>query len=253
MFKFSDINPIMQYNFYVRAKCNGIFGEWIIKNINPGDENLFSPCLTRVQNLNSTSDNISFGVLTSSAIITEIIEENTDKGSGLTIESSHGYFSFDPKSFHNNYPEYVKGDTNYEIFTRVKCGSSFSEYVKVLTFKSPYYNAAYFTEANIIDENLQLLWRRDYGFNYMYCQPYNQVVYEIKYGIQGFTEGEGIFIETKGEPTGSNYSYNLPLITLDSGVIYEFSIRSVVNGNSKSNWNSSCGDSTVGRFVFTTT
>ncbi|WP_299798790.1 fibronectin type III domain-containing protein [uncultured Maribacter sp.] len=250
VFVFSDIDPIVQYNFYVRAKCDGIIGDWIIKDINPGDESLFSPCLTRVQNLSVISGNISFSVLTSSTIITEIIEENTDKESGITIESN-GYFYFDSASFHINYPEYVKPATNYEVYTRVKCGSSFSEYVKVYTFKSPYYNAAYFTEANITGENVQLLWLRDYGFNNAYCQPYNQVVYEIEYGLQGFVEGEGVFIETAGESVGSNYYYNLPLNALESGSTYEFSIRSVVHGTSRSNWNSSCGDSTVGRFVFT--
>jgi hypothetical protein len=81
------------------------------------------------------------------------------------------------------------------------------------------------------------------------------VVYEIEYGLQGFTEDQGIFIETEGTQDGSTYFYNLSLDNIESGNTYEFSIRSVVNGNSRSGWNSlnsgACNQINTGRFVFT--
>ena len=249
-FKFSEIDPSIEYTFYVRGKCNGVFSEWITKSVDPGNEDLFSPCLTRVQDINTSFENISFNVLTSSSISTEIIEENTDKETGITIESN-GSFQLNPRTFHNQYIEYVKANTNYEIFTRVKCGSSFSEYVKVTSFVSPKANAATLTEGNLIDQELQLIWIGDYGYNSEFCQAYNEVVYEIAYGPEGFTEDEGTLIITDGIREGRNLSYNLPLNVLESGITYEFSIRSVVNGNSRSEWNASHCYSSTGRLAFT--
>ncbi|MDF4201486.1 fibronectin type III domain-containing protein [Maribacter sp. SA7] len=253
-FNFPDIEPNVEYTFFVRGKCNDVYGEWVTKNINTGDENLTSPCKAVVSNVYDDGYNINFYVNTLSSYVVEVVEENTEKETGLTFE---GYFDLNKRTFHNEYSDYVKADTNYDIFVRVACGSSFSEYAKVLTYRSPIANVVFITESSVVDDQLQLSWPDyHYGFNYEYCQSYDQVIYEIEYGQQGFIEGEGVLIEiTNPTSSGASFSYNLPLSNFESGNTYEFSIRSVVNGKSRSGWNSlnsgACNRTNKDRHTFT--
>tara|TARA_R110002051_G_scaffold73135_1_gene132661 strand:+ start:31635 stop:32954 length:1320 start_codon:yes stop_codon:yes gene_type:complete len=257
VFYFPDIEPFVDYTFFVRGKCNNTYGDWVTKNINTGDESLNSPCKAIVTIINNDGYDITLNVYNQSNYFVEIVEENTEKGSGILFEiEKNTAFSINKQTFHNEYSEYIKADTNYDIFVQMVCGSSFSEYVKVLTYRSPFANVAFFTESAIINNELRLSWPNfHYGFNYEYCQSYDNVVYEIEYGLQGFTEDQGIFIETEGTQDGSTYFYNLSLDNIESGNTYEFSIRSVVNGNSRSGWNSlnsgACNQINTGRFVFT--
>lgn len=227
------------------------------KTINTGDENSSSPCIANATIVINDGYYINFSVNGQSNYFVEIVEENTEKGSGLLFEKEENIsFNINKQTFHNEYSEYIKADTNYDVFIRIKCGSSFSEYSKVLTYRSPLANVVFIAEGAIIDDQLQLSWYDfRYGFNYEYCQSYDQVVYEIEYGLQGFTEGEGVRIETEALSTAGSFSYNLPLNSLESGSTYEFSIRSVINRNSRSGWNSlnsgACNQSNIGRFVFT--
>lgn len=252
-FDFPDIKPFVEYTFFVRGKCGDTFGDWETKNINTGDENLTSPCIANTTIVNNDGYDITFYLANQTNYIVEIVEELEEKGSGLVFErDNNSSFNINKQTFHNEYAEYVKAATNYDVFVRVECGSSFSEYTKVLSFKSPVNNAAFLTEGVVNGEDLQLSWLRNYGFNNSYCQLYDEVVYEIEYGPQGFTEGEGILIDTEGVPNGGDYGYNLPLIALAPGVTYEFSIRTIVNLNSVGEWNSShCNNSGIGRLVFT--
>lgn len=256
-FNFPEIEPFVEYTFFVRGKCNNAYADWVTKTINTGDENLTSPCIANATIVINDGYYINFFVNRQSNYFVEIVEENTEKGSGLLFEKEENIsFNINKQTFHNEYSEYIKADTNYDVFIRIKCGSSFSEYSKVLTYRSPFANVVFIAEGAIIDDQLQLSWYDfRYGFNYEYCQSYDQVVYEIEYGLQGFTEGEGVRIETEALSTAGSFSYNLPLNSLESGSTYEFSIRSVINGNSRSGWNSlnsgACNQSNIGRFVFT--
>ena len=225
-----------------------------LKSINTGEENLTSPCKAIVSDVYDDGYNINFYVNTLSSYVVEVVEENTEKGTGLEFED---YFNLNKLTFHNEYSDYIKANTNYDIFVRVACGSSFSEYTKVLTYRSPIANVVFIAESSFIDDQLQLSWPDyHYGFNYEYCQSYDQVVYEIEYGLQGFLEGEGVSIEiTQATRSGGLFSYSLPLSNFESGSTYEFSIRSVVNGNSRGVWNSlnsgACNQTNKDRFVFT--
>lgn len=257
-YNFPDIEPNVEYTFFVRGKCNDVYGEWVTKNINTGDENLTSPCIANASIFNNDGYDMTFSVNSQSNYFVEIVEENTEKGSGLLFEKEKNTsFNINKQTFHNEYSEYIKADTNYDIFVRVACGSSFSEYAKVLTYRSPIANVVFIAESTIIDDQLQLSWYDyRYGFNYEYCQSYDEVVYEIEYGLQGFIEGEGILIEiTEATRSGGAYSYDLPLTNFESGNTYEFSIRSVVNGNSRSVWNSlntgACNPNNKNRHFFT--
>ncbi|HAF77759.1 MAG TPA: hypothetical protein DCG42_10635 [Maribacter sp.] len=254
IFNFPDIEPNVEYTFLVRGKCNDVYGEWVTKSINTGEENLTSPCKAIVSDVYDDGYNINFYVNTLSSYVVEVVEENTEKGTGLEFED---YFNLNKLTFHNEYSDYIKANTNYDIFVRVACGSSFSEYTKVLTYRSPIANVVFIAESSFIDDQLQLSWPDyHYGFNYEYCQSYDQVVYEIEYGLQGFLEGEGVSIEiTQATRSGGLFSYSLPLSNFESGSTYEFSIRSVVNGNSRGVWNSlnsgACNQTNKDRFVFT--
>ena len=134
-FTFTNIQPDTQYKFFVRGKCNGKFEEWVTKEINPGDPNLYSPCLARVQNISSISGFVNFSVLTSGTYLVEIVEENTEKGTGILLDQTDGNIYIG--NFHNEYPGYSKSNTKYDIFIRLKCGSSYSLYTKIITFKTP--------------------------------------------------------------------------------------------------------------------
>ena len=254
IFNFTNIEPNVEYTFLVRGKCNDVYGEWVAKNINTGDKNLTSPCIATIRDVYEDGYNINFYVNTQSSYVVEIVEENTEKGTGLEFED---YFNLNKLTFHNEYSDYIKDNTNYDIFVRVACGSSFSEYTKVLTYRSPIANVVFITESSVVDDQLQLSWPDyHYGFNYEYCQSYDQVVYEIEYGLQGFLEGEGVSIEiAQAIRSGGLFSYSLPLSNFESGNTYEFSIRSVVNGNSRGVWNSlnsgACNQTNKDRFVFT--
>ncbi|MGO4919927.1 fibronectin type III domain-containing protein [Maribacter spongiicola] len=248
-FNFPEIEPFVEYTFFVRGKCNNTYGDWVTKNINTGDENLTSPCVVNTTLVNNDGYDITFYVDNQTYYSVEIVEENFEK-------EKNSSFNINKQTFHNEYSDYIKADTNYDVFVRVECGSSYSEYSKVLTYISPFANVVFIAEGTIMDDQLQLSWYDfRYGFNYEYCQSYDQVVYEIEFGLKGFIEGEGVLIETEAVSTAGSFSYNLPLNVLESGSTYEFSIRSVVNGNSKSGWNSqnsgACNQSNTGRFVFT--
>jgi len=248
-FDFPDIEPNVDYTFFIRGKCSDTYGGWITKGVDTGDENLFSPCIARPQNVTNDSYGTSFSVLTSGSIVVEILEENMEKGTGLQFEPMTNHFTLNKQDFHNEYAEYIKAETNYDVFVRIKCGPSFSEYSKVSSFKTPTNNAAVL-ESNIFNDNLQLVWYRGDDSNARYCFPYSDVTFEIEYGPQGFTDGQGALIKTDGVPQASNYTYNLPLSELDSGITYEFSIRSIVNTSSIGEWNSShCNYLNQGRLV----
>lgn len=104
----------------------------------------------------------------------------------------------------------------------------------------------------LLEKNLELLRRRNYGFNDSFCQAYTKVTYEIEYDAQGFIEGDGTLITVNSVFSGSNYSCNLPLSALEYELTYEFSICSIVNENSVGEWNSShCSNTTTRRLDFT--
>ncbi|MEL7271428.1 MAG: fibronectin type III domain-containing protein [Bacteroidota bacterium] len=253
-FVFPEINPSSRYNFFIRGQCNGNLGDWVTKEINPADESLFSPCLIRVQNLAVTGESISFSVLTSGTVEVIVVEKDTMIDSGFLLSNNGNDLSYfiDLRYFHNNYSNYVKPNTQYNVLARLKCGLSYSEEVMVSSFKTPLANSAYFIQHVVEEDELQLYWQGGYGFSNSFCWAYDEVVYEIEYGLEGFTAGEGTSIITEGIASGVNFIYALPLNLLNSGFTYEFSIRSIVNGSYPSEWNSNhCNNSGIGRLVFT--
>jgi len=257
---FDDIDPNLDYHFYLRGKCNGAFGNWIVKDLDPESEEVGFPCEHPGHQTAVGGDDFivyfDYGDFYSFEV--EVLEEGTDFGTGLlyTPESpefsgSGIIFSLRFKTYFNDNSHYIKAGTQYDVFAHVECGPAFSEWEYLGGFKSPLANLVYFASGTENNGHLRLEWLLDHGLHNNFLAHYHNVSFEIEYGLAGFPEDTGTLVAVPGDQVGRVAFYDLPLNLLESGATYEFSIRSVINGNSSGRWNSVDRVGGGERFVFT--
>ncbi|MGY3795183.1 hypothetical protein [uncultured Aquimarina sp.] len=230
-----EINPEVNYVFHIRRKCNDTFGSWVQKSISSIELQDFCQFEVDIEN-----DTESFRIHTTGGVFANIIfvEEGQEFETGLTFNSNEIYtYGGNPNSIYNQYPDYFKPNTTYELYTRIQCGAGYSNYKFTKTYTTPLANAAVVLDSQIQGDNLIISYISDWGFNANFCRPYTNYTREIEYGIAGFTEGEGITINIEENVWPEQII--IPLSNFESNIEYEFTMRTKCNSIT-SEWNRHC-------------
>ncbi|MBW8242640.1 hypothetical protein K1F50_07490 [Muricauda oceani] len=223
------------YDFYARRICENAETNWVIKSFSTDAFN----CDIAYNVTNNDGYNFSVDFI-DLPVDVEIVKQGNGVGSGMLVAKSVGNFSFNKTNLHNEYPEYFEPDTLYDVLVRSQCGSSYSEPLVIYEHKTPKANTAYLVDVSVTEDSIMLRWPIDFGFNQLYCNPYDVVVYQIEYGPVGFENNIGVLLETEGVPDEyPYYKHILDKSNFDQGETYEFSIRSVVNNGYPGEWNAS--------------
>jgi len=231
-----NINPDINYVFHIRRKCNDAFGDWVEKPVSSNELQDFCQFEVSVEN-----DTESFRIYTIGGTFGDIIivEEAQELETGLMLNSNEIYiYGGNPYAIYNQSSDYFKPNTTYQFYTRIQCGTGYSDYKLATSYTTPLANAAVVTDLEIQGGNLIINYISNWGFNANYCSPYTNYTIEIEYGITGFTEGEGTTINVNGNVI-------IPLSNFNTNTEYEFTMRTICN-SVPGEWNRLCNVSTSG-------
>ena len=232
------------YDVYIRGKCIGEdnFGEWVKKPLGLvsghgldgsyycGDVFIqqytwefleINPVFTSGSSVGN--DNFDIEI--------EFIEEGMEIGTGLQFLGYYYYI----RRFENDFNHNVIPNTRYNIYARTICYETiYGEWTYLDYNLSASCNDVYFIESRIDAQNLILSWSNSFGFNQEFRAPYDNYTFQIEYGVQGFDHGTGVVIDINDQ---NRFSYEIPLVNLQSGITYEFFVRTKCNDLGYSSWN----------------
>ena len=217
-YTFSSLLPETSYQFRIRAICNeGEYSGWTTGIFTT----LTLPC-TAPTNVTATEITDNSAVINWEAMENQLSWEirYTTQGQDTTVIATTN-----PVVITNLY----YGQT-YQVWVRAFCGAdTYSDWSEVATFNtlscSPISNLVV---AEVNSNNATIVWAAEEG----------QTQWEVSYGIEGFTEGNGNEIIVSEIPT-------YQITELESGINYDVYVRAICGEGFYSAWSS--------KVTFTTT